>query len=160
MKRAFSNFNIHRSAKQIFAAALVLLSTAASAADVRVIDGDTFDINGTRVRLWGIDAPEMRQTCTNGYQAGIQASATLTALLSGRSQLACDQVDTDRYGRVIAICRFGELDVAAELVRAGMAMDWPRYSNGAYSTHQAEAINAGRGIWAYRCMAPWEWRRR
>lgn len=155
-----SHFELYRSTKHIIAAALLLLSTAASAADIRVIDGDTLEVDGTRVRLWGIDAPEMQQTCVGGYQAGVQASAALTTLLSSSSErLACDQVDIDRYGRVIAVCRFGDVDIAAELVRSGMAMDWPRHSNGAYSAAQATAVNSRRGIWAHRCMAPWQWRR-
>ena len=140
---------------------IILIAVPAGAEDrIRVIDGDTFVLNGETIRLWGIGAPEIDQTCADGYQAGIQATAALGALMSGHGRLVCEPTNTDRYSRIVAVCRVGDLDLSAELVRAGMAVDWPRYSGAAYAVEEAESMAAGRGIWSHWCMEPWEWRRR
>ncbi|MCF8482192.1 MAG: thermonuclease family protein [Rhodospirillum sp.] len=94
----------------------------------RVSDGDTFRIQGvaTRIRIWGVDAPEL------STREGPAAREVLRALL-GDGPVACRVVDTDRYGRTVARCFVGERDLAEDLVRRGCARDWPRYSGGAYA---------------------------
>jgi endonuclease YncB( thermonuclease family) len=147
--------------------ALTILATPAHAETITgrasVIDGDTITIQGQRIRLNGIDAPESRQLCYNAanreYRCGQAAALALDAFLAARRPTTCRIIDTDRYGRGIGICTAAGQDVAEWLVRNGHALDWPRYSDGAYSAAQAAAKAARKGIWAGRFARPWEWRR-
>jgi endonuclease YncB( thermonuclease family) len=124
---------------------------------VRVIDGDTLDLAGTRIRLWGIDAPETRQTCEGRdgqtYECGRDSRAVMVELTRDRA-VTCDPRDNDRYGRVVAVCRTEAGDINA-IVRRGWAVDWPRYSNGAYSREQQPARSEKLGIWSGRFEMPW-----
>lgn len=125
-----------------------------------VIDGDTIEIQGQRIRLHGIDAPESGQTCQRGgkdWRCGQAAALALSDWL-GAGVVACQSVDRDRYGRTVAKCAKSGQDVAGWMVAQGWALDWPRYSGGAYAGAQAAAKAAGRGIWAATFQPPWEWR--
>jgi hypothetical protein len=66
--------------------------------------------------------------------------------------------DTDEYGRSVSICKNGNTDINAEMVRAGFALAYRRYSND-YVDEENEARNAKRGLWAGEFTAPWDWRR-
>jgi endonuclease YncB( thermonuclease family) len=126
-----------------------------------VIDGDTIVVGARTVRLWGIDAPEIRQTCTNAagarYRCGIEAARQLEMLILGRD-VTCATVDTDRYGRDVARCSAGGKDIGAAMVRAGWAVDYRRYSKGAYAAEEAEAKTAMHGVWAGGFERPEAWR--
>lgn len=125
-----------------------------------VIDGDTIEIQGTRIRLHGIDAPESAQTCErNGkpWRCGQAAALALSDWLEA-GPVACQPIERDRYKRTVAKCAKGGQDVAGWLVTQGWAMDWPRYSGGAYTAAQGEARQARRGIWGSEFQPPWEWR--
>jgi len=128
-----------------------------------VIDGDTIEIAGTRIRLNGIDAPESRQTCKRpqgeAYRCGQQAAKALDELVSSRQPIRCAPTGKDRYGRTLADCRAGNIDLADWLVRNGHALDWPRYSGGRYGSAQEEASRARRGVWQGEFVEPWVWRR-
>ena len=151
----------------LFAAvALTAVSAGAPAlaADISgrasVIDGDTLDIHGTRIRLHGIDAPESGQTCHDGgvdWRCGQQAALALDDMISGRP-VACAKHDVDRYGRIVAVCRVGGRDANAWMVRLGWALAYRKYSRD-YVGEEAEAQAAGRGVWRGAFVAPWEWRR-
>lgn len=91
-----------------------------------IIDGDTIRCGSVRVRLWGIDAPE-RDT-----PAGPPSTRALAQIINGGT-IMCEQKDTDRYGRTVALCRLNGVDIAAEMVRQGQAKDYPRYSGGYYA---------------------------
>ncbi|MEO3998892.1 thermonuclease family protein [Mesorhizobium sp. CAU 1732] len=142
-------------------------TTSASAATLvgraSVIDGDTIEIHGERIRLNGVDAPESSQTCEDGngkaYRCGARAASALDEFLSASSPVRCEFVERDQYGRFVGDCfRADGTSVQEALVRSGWAMDWPRYSNGAY-TGQQEAAKAERlGIWVGAFQSPWEWR--
>jgi endonuclease YncB( thermonuclease family) len=67
--------------------------------------------------------------------------------------------DRDRYGRTVATCSVADQDVGAAMVRQGWALDFERYSNGAYAAEQLEAEQESRGLWSGAFVAPWEWRR-
>jgi len=101
-----------------------------------IIDGDTLEIHGTRIRLWGIDAPESSQLCRDEdslpYLCGARAANELDAFVA-RRPVDCVPVNRDAYGRTVAMCSVGGLDLAEWLVRSGLALDWPRYSNGRYA---------------------------
>lgn len=153
--------------------AACLLAGAATAQEIRVIDGDTFEMDGETIRLWGIDALELDQTCTSKdgrtVSFGNEPLEGLEYVFAAfPGELYCESIDTDRYGRSIARCylRSGsvqftyDMDVAAALIAAGIAWDWPQYSDGHYSEGQALAQEMRVGVWAYDCIPPWEWRER
>src|SRR5215470_17045943 len=140
---------------------LLLVSTAASAlAEVRVVDGDTLVVDGTHMRLWGIDAPESAQQCSRdgaAYACGRDATAHLSELIGGRN-VACEPRTTDRYRRTVAVCRVGGVDLGAAMVRDGWAMAFVRYSSD-YVPQEQEARAARRGLWSGTFEFPWDWRR-
>ena len=139
---------------------LVAGSCGAAAGQVRVIDGDTLKIGAETIRLWGIDAPEGGQTCERAdasYDCGAEARAALSRLVSGRA-VRCEARYEDRYGRTVARCFTGGVDLGGEMVRQGWALDYERYSKGRYRQDQAEAKDEGRGLWSGTFEPPWEWR--
>ena len=107
-----------------------------------VIDGDTIEIRGTRIRLFGIDAPEGGQTCfrANGaaWQCGEQSAIALTRQL-GRSELRCEPRGQDRYRRTIAVCFKGAEDINQWMVTSGWAVAFRRYSLGGTSNYGVRA---------------------
>lgn len=127
-----------------------------------VIDGDTIEIHGQRIRLHGIDAPESKQLCLDAlgkkYRCGQRAALALADFIDSRQPVSCREVDRDRYGRVVAVCKAGGVDIGGWMVRQGHALDWPHFSLGAYIAVQREAQGARRGIWAGSFALPWEWR--
>lgn len=128
-----------------------------------VIDGDTIEIHGERIRFNGIDAPESAQSCKDGngnpYRCGARSAGALAVFLKESAPTRCEFVERDQYGRFVGDCfRADGASVQAALVRSGWAMDWPRYSGGAYANEQAAAKNERIGIWAGTVQPPWEWR--
>lgn len=129
----------------------------------RVIDGDTLEINGQRIRLWGIDAFERNQWCQSpsgvggAYNCGMQATVAMEELTRNR-HIRCVQKDTDRYKRVVAQCFAGALDIGKLLVLQGWAFDYTQYSHGAYRDVQEGAHEAKRGAWAGTFQWPWDYR--
>ncbi|MGY4592287.1 endonuclease YncB(thermonuclease family) [Bradyrhizobium sp. GM22.5] len=123
---------------------IAVLSSVALADDfvgqASVIDGDTLEIHGVRIRLWGIDAPESSQLCRGDdslqYRCGAQAANDLDAFI-GRSAVNCVPVSLDPYGRTVATCSVAGKDLGGWLVRNGLALDWPQYSKGQVSRSSA-----------------------
>lgn len=126
-----------------------------------VIDADTIEIHGQRIRLHGLDAPEGRQRCLmpdgSPWRCGQKGSLALSDYL-GAATVTCQRVDTDRYGRMVARCSVRGVDVGQWLVSQGWAMAYKRYSK-AYVTDEHSARMAKRGIWVGTFQPPWEWRR-
>lgn len=122
-----------------------------------VVDGDTLRLGGTRIRLLGIDAPELAQQCTDAaggaWACGEAARRTMLALV-GSDSADCTGEGHDRYGRILAHCSIGSADLGESMVKAGLAV-----SDGGYLIAEAEARNAGRGIWQGPFTQPTEWRR-
>lgn len=129
-----------------------------------VVDGDTIAVEGTepRIRLWGIDAPEGRQTCNNAhgepYLCGPESADALYRLIGRNGRVICHEMDRDRYNRIVSVCEIGGKVLNAEMVRLGWAVDFIRYSSGAYAAQEAEARTAQRGLWAGQFVMPWQWR--
>lgn len=112
-----------------------------------VHDGDTLRCGDERIRLFGVDAPEVKRGKTPAQPFADDARATLFALTRGR--VACRFVDRDRYGRFVGRCWSTQSpDLNAALIRSGFAKEYRRYSKGRYATAEAEARNANRGLWA------------
>jgi endonuclease YncB( thermonuclease family) len=127
-----------------------------------VIDSDTIEIHGERIRLWGIDAVESGQRCTldgKPWRCGRDASMALDGFLDGVT-VKCEHRDRDRFGRTVATCEAREIDVRRWMVFQGWALDYECYSNGEYAGAQAAAKSAKRGLWVGEFEPPWEWRRR
>lgn len=150
----------------IFALALFTLPALAAEPIIgvaSVVDGDTIEIHGQRIRLHGIDAPESRQTCIDAkgesYRCGQKAAFALDDFLKARQPTTCIEDSRDRYRRIVARCTAGGQDVAAWLVENGHALDWPQYSRGEYASGQQAAQGARFGMWAGSFARPWEWRR-
>lgn len=123
---------------------------------VHVIDGDTLDVGAVRVRLEGIDAPEMDQMCdhpTEGLWAcGVAVKTALADWLDGW-QVRCERVGQDRHGRVLAICYRGDDDIGAVLVDQGLAFAYKKYSQ-RYVEQEKGAVFAGRGLWTSAVVPP------
>jgi endonuclease YncB( thermonuclease family) len=126
-----------------------------------VIDGDTLEIRGERIRLFGIDAPESGQTCLDAkgrsYRCGQKAALVLDARI-GEGVVTCERKDSDRYGRVVALCRVYGEDLGAWMVGLGWALAYRAYST-RYVAAEELARSRGLGIWAGRFVPPSEWRR-
>ena len=143
--------------------ALIFLTTPALA-DVAgvasVIDGDSLEIAGERIRLHGIDAPESRQQCRldgKPWQCGKDAAIILADFINNRS-VTCEDLGRDRYKRIIGRCTVAGDDLGEWMGLQGLALAYRHYSLD-YVEEEADAQAARRGIWASEFVKPWEWRR-
>jgi endonuclease YncB( thermonuclease family) len=125
-------------------------------ADVR--DGDSINIRSARIRLEGIDAPELGQSCGRpdaAWDCGRAAATHLARLFAGR-RVTCAWRRRDRHGRYLARCTAGSDDLNALMVRNGMAVGF----GGNYAREENAARAAGHGLWAGPFLRPDVWRRR
>lgn len=152
----------------LLAAALSLpLATFAEAQPITgrasVIDGDTIEIAGQRIRLHGIDAPEGAQLCRNeqgrDYRCGQVAALALADWLDQAQPIRCTERYRDRWKRIVATCYRRGQDVGEWLVSHGHALDWPQFSKGKYKRAEREARARQAGMWRGEFVRPWEWRR-
>lgn len=126
----------------------------------RVVDGDSLEIDAVRIRLHAVDAPEARQICGmpgGTWPCGAAATAKLRELVSGRV-IHCRQQDVDDYGRSVAVCHNGDVDLGAAMVAAGLARAYRRYGHD-YVGEEEAARGAQLGMWVGAHDAPWDWRR-
>lgn len=148
----------------LVAAALAIQASAPASANIfagpaEVVDGDTIDMTGTRIRLVGIDAPESAQQCRRDGQAwgcGADAAAAMREILAA-GPLECRAQGADRYGRTLATCRNSLFDLGHEMVRRGLALP-----SGDAPYEYAEARDLAQklrfGMWAGEFEEPAAWR--
>jgi endonuclease YncB( thermonuclease family) len=140
-------------------AVIIVLCSTAAAAQPHVIDGDTLVINNVHYRIEGIDAPESRQACSDGWPAGYNATMFLRAL--SQSGAKCNAVSVDKYGRTIAQCNTADgYDMGYALVRAGYAFAYTHYSKRHLVIAEKQAKAENIGVHLHNCEKPWEWRRK
>ena len=131
------------------------VATQRLSGDAVVNDGDSITLNGERIRLRGIDAPEYRQTCERSgetYPCGRRAREAL-ARLAAAGPVECAGWERDRYNRLLAVCTAGGIELNRRLVEEGWAIAY-----GDYGDVEAEARKNGRGLWAGTFERPRDWR--
>ena len=153
-------------------AGMMLLSGAASASTsydlsgpvtvTKVSDGDSLRSGKLRIRIFGIDAPELKQQCQdqNGsaWACGLAARQQMENLLDADKLLHCELRDVDRYGRLVMQCFRGTVDIGAAMVRSGHALAYRSFSQ-LYLADEKHARSARNGVWRGSFQPPWEWRR-
>jgi endonuclease YncB( thermonuclease family) len=118
-------------------------------------DGDTITLSGERIRLKGIDAPEYSQTCEKdgaSYACGRRAREAL-ATLAGSGVVECAGWERDRYRRLLAVCKSGNVELNRRLVEEGWAVAY-----GDYGDAEAIARQKKLGLWAGSFERPRQWR--
>lgn len=127
----------------------------------RVIDGDTLQIQGARIRLHGIDAPETKQSCKNEqlepWPCGQLATNALREKINTK-KIRCKSDKTDRYKRRIAICYLGDTNLNQWLVLNGWALAYRKYSRDYIESEDVARSNSS-GVWSGEFISPWKWRR-
>src|SRR4051812_3764841 len=152
----------------IIATLMTALSASPALSDKRIVgsvqrihDGDTFTLAGRQIRLWGVDAPELRQQCRDRhgqrYACGIEAKSKLTKIVVGKT-VACRQRGVSG-NRIVAECLIKGDDIGGTMVRSGYALDAAKYSNRTYAADQSKAIKAEVGLWRGSFQEPWMWRK-
>jgi endonuclease YncB( thermonuclease family) len=150
----------------ILALLLLTLLPSPAHADItgkpRVVDGDTIQINQTKIRLHGIDAPEMKQTCktrkSKEQLCGVLAKQNLERLIKGQDVI-CKGDKRDRYKRLIAVCYAGPFDINKQMVTDGWALAYRKYSKD-YVRAETFAKSRREGMWRTDFVPPWEWRKK
>lgn len=146
---------------------LFLLAACTSSAEpefsgrISVVDGDTIRIGDQRVRLHGIDAPEVQQSCRNrtdglDWLCGEWSGQQVRLAYEGK-QARCSAIDVDQYGRVVARCFVGEDEINKTIVERGLAVAYLEFSN-RYIDAEKAALAAQRGIWGSDFVRPDQWR--
>ncbi|MBI0433480.1 thermonuclease family protein [Roseomonas sp. KE0001] len=133
----------------------------------RIADGDTLTLNGTRIRMQGIDALEYDQNCTGPqgrFACGAEGRAALERLIGGRP-VTCTPDGSTSHDRIVATCTVRRedgsvLDLNGAMVRSGYAFDCPKFSRGRYAPEERAARAAKDGAWAGRFDYPWSHRDR
>ena len=131
----------------------------------RVVDGDTIHMDDYKIRLLGIDAPEIKQLCQTAdghdWACGVMARDVLRAMLESQNQILVCRLDgKDRYNRDLGSCYIGSIqtgiDVQKALIRAGLAVSEYGVQ---YKQDERAASVEKRGMWAGHFMRPKDWRK-
>lgn len=158
----------------VLLAASVLLApiqaiAAGSAGTATVVDGRTLIVGGVRYRLFGIDVPDLGQTCERfgrAYPCGSVARTALMDLVAG-ARVSCRPISgeraalagrTDAAGRTLAICKATGVDLAWNMVHTGWALPQPPYGQRFYGRIRTAAKARQSGLWKGTFVEPWHWR--
>ena len=135
----------------------------------KIVDGDTIKILNKKIRLHGIDAPEIKQLCKRiflsisfisfekNYECGEISKKKLKSYLHNRS-IKCKIEGVDRYKRILGTCYKNTININSMMVRNGYAVAYKKYSK-RYSNVELEAKREKRGLWKGKFEMPWDWRR-
>ena len=128
----------------------------------RIVDGDSLKVSGQSVRLDGIDAPELGQSCRDAkgerYRCGEVARTALTNYIAGQ-KVTCDIDYRDRYNRAVGVCYVGDREaINGWLVDNGHALAYRQFGT-KYVPAEERAHESKLGLWAGVFVAPWHWRR-
>ena len=140
----------------LIAARLDRVATRHLAGEAVVSDGDSITMGGQRIRLVGIDAPEYSQTCMKegaSYPCGRLAREALARLAKSGGRVECSGWERDRYGRLLAVCRSGSVELNRRQVEDGWAVAY-----GDYADAEALAREKRLGLWAGSFDRPRDWR--
>lgn len=128
---------------------------------VRVINADTFEMYGNYFRLFGVDAPESNQICSDkqgrSYNCGREAARWLKSWIED-NELECHVVKQDTKGNMIGTCSYGQYDIGAALVNAGWAVADTKYTD-VYYPYEIQAQQDQRGLWRGKFYRPEDWRK-
>jgi endonuclease YncB( thermonuclease family) len=139
---------------------LPALAFAESAGPVRVIDGDTIEVAGRTLDLYGIDAPEPGQRCRlkgKPFDCGHIAKTALMDLTAA-ARAVCEPRGDSADGAVVARCRVDGFDLSRNMVHTGWALA-DRAVTAVYAGTEGKARAAKRGLWRTEFVTPWDWRR-
>jgi len=138
------------------AAGFAAMSSDKVTGNAHASDGDSLRIGSRRIRLQGIDAPELAQTCPSGPReepCGRQSRDHLRDLIAGK-KVECEGWQVDRYDRLLAQCRANGIDLNRQMVLDGWAVSY-----GSYAGEEASAREERRGVWSVEFETPRQWRR-
>ncbi|MFC1818923.1 thermonuclease family protein [Thermodesulfobacteriota bacterium] len=148
----------------IFQIIFLLIASSAFAWSGKVVgitDGDTIKVlnpenNQVKIRLYGIDTPE------KGQAYGQAATKHLASLIAGKT-VEVEPVDTDRYGRTVAIISYDGRNINEQMVTVGYAWVYRKYCDRPFCSswlkRESEAKDSKKGLWKEpNPIAPWEWR--
>jgi endonuclease YncB( thermonuclease family) len=135
-----------------FAFGLLALIGPVTAKDMRLVDADTIEWDGTKYRLDGIDAPETAQKCLSAdgkpWRCGQEAAKALSAFMAGKT-VSCNDVGEDRkYQRRLGRCFADGVSIEHWLVREGWALEFKMHSDGRFTPDERDAKRNRRGIWS------------
>lgn len=130
--------------------------------DIRVKDGDTFEVHGTEYRSLGFDAFEKKQECKNAekqsYACGQKATEALQKILSTSDTLKCRKTNDVSYKRPIVKCWINGKSLAAEMIKTGWALDYAYFTGGKYKKIENKAKMKKLGAWDGCFANPYKWR--
>jgi len=141
----------------------LLISSQSITTEQRIIDADTIKISGKKVRLNGVDAPELAQKCKDlegqTYNCGVKATQKLQELLNTmpKKSIECAFTGKDVYGRLLGECSIGKININSWLVLNGWAFAYHKYSM-KYINDEVFAMNNSTGLWNGTFIKPWRWR--
>lgn len=146
--------------RTILIAAAFLIGQPAFAADISgvptIIDGETLEVGGKRFKLWGIDAPDVRQTCTirrRDYTCGRISTTALMDLVAGVN-VTCRPV---KGTKDVARCYAGGYELSEGMIHTGWALAMPR-DHARFAPIEKKAAAARRGLWQGEFAMPWDWK--
>ena len=134
-----------------------------------VVDGDTLKIDNKRIRLHGIDAPEIKQLCrriylsifflsfSENYECGKISKKKLEGYTQNYS-ISCKVEGIDRYKRILGTCFKDKININSRMVRLGHAVAYKKYSK-KYLSAEREAKREKLGLWKGTFDMPWDWRK-
>ena len=160
--------------KLIYIIIFLLISKISFAEEIsgnaNIIDGDSIKIGSKKIRLLGIDAPEIKQKCKKiyfsisfiifqkNYDCGLNSKRALEKKIN-KKRISCRARSKDRYGRILAICYLEKKDLNMWMVQSGNAIAYKRYSK-RYLTQENEAKKKKIGLWSGTFLEPEKWRRK